>query len=340
MRFWLPVWILLAACSRDVTFPLDPTENYSVRLAPARNLALPEKTLAHRLKPPAGYLQLEGLQIAKGAYFQQFDLQKRPDPRYTLRSLLLAPRVFKQLQILFSDKAAHPLYAPRVLERTDVRLLMNGTFFGQVPAGDILGLRCKELGKLCIPGIYARAEQATGKNLNRRYVLAIDRKGKASVFRGGLKPKDYIPYRLAMGGGLLLFDKSLAPELYRAVGSPAYSRFYASGRYNHADLVARGQGGDPTRHAPRMAAGILSDGSLLLVTLGEGKYRHSGGADPAMMARLLRQLGAIKAVMFDGGGSPQLAIKNQFGELMVRSFPEITSRSNYLYNYAFLTLRS
>ncbi|MEZ0369297.1 MAG: phosphodiester glycosidase family protein [Candidatus Sericytochromatia bacterium] len=332
---------LLGGCSRELSFPLDPTAKFATKLAPARNQAPLEKALAIRLKQPGDYRQIQTLQIASGVLYQQFELktgQGRGDPRYTLRTLLLAPRAFGRLKVLFSDRPHHPLYAQTVLARPGIQVLLNGSFFGRVPAGDVIGLRCSEHGRDCAPGIYDQAEKLSGKDLDQRYTLMIDQRGRAGLFRGGLGSSSRQQYRLAMGGGLLLFDRDQAAGLYGAVGTGPYERLYSSPRYNHADLVARGQGGFPGRSAPRTAVGILGDGSLLLVNLGEGKYRFSGGASPARMAVLMKQLGAVRALLFDGGGAPQMAIKNRRGELMIRSYPEMTRSSNYLYNYAFVTL--
>lgn len=350
----LILMLMIAGCDqKKERFPLDPFDaidftlpNYTGKAEATLSfdhgldLEPVDSKLAARLKTPAGYRKTRTAQVAPGVLFRQYDLPNdlAPDPRQTLRVMLIAPAAFRQLEVLFSDQAHRPLSTQTVLARPGLQALMSWCFFGRIPAGDVIGQRCREGGRSCKPGIYHLAEKRTGKNINSRYSLAIGHNGKARFFRGGLGPSSTRWYKLAMGGGLLLYDKKTSPALYKAVGRKEYSKLYASKRYNHADFTAKGQAGYPWRNAPRSAAGLLPDGSLAIVNLGEGKYRFEGGASPARMALLLRQLGADSALMFDGGGAPQMVIKSRSGRLLARSWPEVTKSSNYLNNYAFLTL--
>lgn len=330
------------SCNNDLRLPLDPTlhldEKMSERLNKAAKLPV-RADLKHSLQTPAGHRKLYTVET-DGILYQQYQPKlKAQDERYILRSLLIPPRALYRLQIYFSDQRYHPLSSEALLRRKEIHGLVNGSFFGSYPAGDMLGQRCDRSGEHCQPGIFFQSETRSGKNLNLRYCFVIDRLGKAGIFRGGLGPKSYRSYRTALGGGILLFDKIKSPDLYQAVGSKKYNTLYSQTRYNHRDLLASGQGGFPLRYTPRTAMGILPSGAVVIVTLGEGKYRYQGGANPAQMALLLKQMGAVKALLFDGGGAPQLALKNNQNQLIVRSLPEVTRKSNYLNNYSFIGIQ-
>lgn len=339
-------------CSQDGSrFPLDPTSvlNDSDLLGDADgtdaqgnsvNWEPAPANLRDRLKTPSGYRASRSLNVGHGIVYRQFEQGKAnpSDPRYTLRALLITSPAFKQLQVLFSDTYDRPLYTQTVLERPGVMGLMSWCFFGRIPAGDMIGERCSGRGASCKPGIYHLAEKRTGKNIDLRYTAALNHYGQWRFFRGGLGADSRKWYRLAMGGGVLLFDQSQTPELYKAVGTSRYEGLYTSSRYNHTDIVSSGQAGYPKRAAPRSALGLLADGSLVFVNLGEGKYRFDGGSTPARLALLMKQLGTVKAIMFDGGGAPQMIFRNAQGRQLVRTYPELSRSSNYQYNYAFLTL--
>ncbi len=297
-----------------------------------------EKEFAAVLRTPGGYGSPRNQQVSPGIVYSQF-AHSSGDPRYHLRAILLHPKAFKQMQVLFSDQLDHPLYSQAIWQRPEVIGLMSWCFFGRIPAGDMIGKRCTSSGRYCTSGIYHNAEKRTGKDINQRYSIAINHAGQARLFRGGLGPDSGKWYRLSMGGGILLFDQQKSPELYRLAGQSGWLAKYLSAQYNHLDIVRSGQAGDPKRAAPRSAIGILKGGSLVFVNLGEGKYRFNGGATPARMAGLMKALGATQAVMFDGGGAPQILLKNRQGHLLERTYPEITNTSNYQYNYAYLTLK-
>lgn len=361
---WLALCLLLllAACQprscqpeHQPRFPVDGLPQDAKKIfdfmpssprptQPSDQLSVSETDMAFAdaLKTPPGYRRVRTLQIADGVIYRQFeqgDSYSSPDPRYTLRVLLVHPRAFQRLQVLFSDSWDQPLYTQTVLNRPGVQALMSWCFFGRIPAGDMIGWRCRQRGASCVPGIYHQASQRTGKNIHQRYTLAINHPGQVRLFRGGLGKDSRRWYRLAMGGGMLLFDEQMAPALYYAVARPGYNGLFSSARFNHADIVKKGQAGDPQRAAPRSAAGSLPGGSLVFANLGEGQYRFRGGATPARMAWLMKQMGLHRALLFDGGGAPQMILKTPQGRQLVRTYPENTQTSNYLYNYAFLTLQ-
>lgn len=60
------------------------------------------------------------------------------------------------------------------------------------------------------------------------------------------------------------------------------------------------------RH-PRTAAGVDARGSLLLVTV-DGRAKWSQGASLSEMAAIMKRLGAVNAMNFDGGGSSTMVV--------------------------------
>ena len=62
-----------------------------------------------------------------------------------------------------------------------------------------------------------------------------------------------------------------------------------------------------TKH-PRSAAGVTSDGKLILVTV-DGRQSISTGISLQDLALLMKRLGAVNAINLDGGGSTTLSVK-------------------------------
>ncbi|PIQ23264.1 hypothetical protein COW64_25680, partial [bacterium (Candidatus Blackallbacteria) CG18_big_fil_WC_8_21_14_2_50_49_26] len=275
--------------------PRMPSPEFKEYLLPVN------KVQATDLRTPNDYHRSRMLQLSPGVLFKQYERKGiyPPDPVQTLRALLIQPKAFKQIQVLFSDQYRHPLYFYKVANRTQTMAVMNWGFFGSIPGGDILGQRCTRQGVNCKSGIYHNSEKRTGKRTDLRYTLAITKKGQAQIFRGGLGPQSGKWYTKAMGGGILLFDRDLAPQLWVAVGRKYYTHYYLNPRYNEASIVRSGQAGDPSRPAPRSAMGIMADGSILYLQLGEGKLRLEGGATPARLAKIMKEMGAVRALMFD-----------------------------------------
>lgn len=344
--------LVLNGCRERETpqFKVDPEELMRFRppdLRPFRPSPVFKESLlpvnpqqAAILKTPGDYQRTRLLQLAEGILFKQYERKGHypPDPVQTLRVLLIKPRAFSKVHALFSDQFRKPLYFYTVAHRRKTLAVMNWGFFGAIPAGDILGQRCIQQGARCRPALYHNSERRTRKRTDLRYTLVINRQGRATLFRGGLGKQARQWYSLALGGGILLFDRDLAPPLWFATGRKNYSMFYAQPRYNDPGIVKAGQAGDPRRSAPRSALGIMADGSLLYLQIGEGRYRLIGGATPARLALLLKQMGAIKALMFDGGGAPVMVVRTQQGQTISRTLPEHTRTSNYYYNYSFLVV--
>jgi len=53
---------------------------------------------------------------------------------------------------------------------------------------------------------------------------------------------------------------------------------------------------------------------------------------------LMKELGCIRALMFDGGGAPVMVVRTKKGQMLSHTHPEHSRTSNYFYNYSFLTL--
>lgn len=64
----------------------------------------------------------------------------------------------------------------------------------------------------------------------------------------------------------------------------------------------------PGKH-PRTALGINWDGSEIIFLTVDGRHSSFKGVDLATLAGLMRELGAVNAINFDGGGSTNMGIK-------------------------------
>lgn len=82
------------------------------------------------------------------------------------------------------------------------------------------------------------------------------------------------------------------------------------GRYRllRDGVSALGENAALTRRAPRTAAGVTADGTLLLVTVDGRESRVSAGATLSEAADLMASLGAENAVGLDGGGSTTVVV--------------------------------
>jgi hypothetical protein len=297
------------------------------------------KRAAEVLRTPNGYHRTRLFQLSEGILFKQYEINGKSSlPQVTIRALRIEPRAFPKLQVLFSDTAKRPLYFYKVAQRKQTMAIMNWGFFGTIPAGDVLGQRCSRQGLSCKPGMFYNSEKRTGKRTDRRYLLTINRRNQAQIQRGGLGPQSHKWYKMAMGGGILLFDRDLASHLWLATGRKHYNSLFASPRFNESSIVSPGQAGDVRRSAPRSALGIMADGSLVYMQIGEGKYRLKSGATPARLAVLMKELGCIRALMFDGGGAPVMVVRTKKGQMLSHTHPEHSRTSNYFYNYSFLVL--
>lgn len=75
-----------------------------------------------------------------------------------------------------------------------------------------------------------------------------------------------------------------------------------------------------TRH-PRTAAGVTSDGTIVLLVVDGRQPAVSNGASLADLAYIIASLGCTDAVNLDGGGSSTFIVKNAKGELITENSP-------------------
>ena len=75
-----------------------------------------------------------------------------------------------------------------------------------------------------------------------------------------------------------------------------------------------------TRH-PRTAAGVTSDGTVVLIVVDGRQPAISNGASLADLAYIMSTLDCVNAINLDGGGSSTFILKNEKGELKTENSP-------------------
>lgn len=75
-----------------------------------------------------------------------------------------------------------------------------------------------------------------------------------------------------------------------------------------------------TRH-PRTAAGVTSDGTVVLIVVDGRQPAISNGASLADLAYIMSTLDCVNAINLDGGGSSTFILKNEKGELVTENSP-------------------
>ncbi|MEB3330834.1 MAG: phosphodiester glycosidase family protein [Candidatus Sericytochromatia bacterium] len=134
---------------------------------------------------------------------------------------------------------------------------------------------------------------------DRRWHLAVGTDGQPRFRRGGLSELEaQQPAPPGFVGGLgRLYGEAEVATLSRDVANGAFLRRLRAGvsdrSFPNVDL---------TSPVARTLVGRKPDGSLLLVTAGQGSERGRG-AGFAEAALLMRSLGAVEAYTLDGGGS-------------------------------------
>ena len=79
-----------------------------------------------------------------------------------------------------------------------------------------------------------------------------------------------------------------------------------------------------TRH-PRTAAGVTSDGTVVLIVVDGRQPEISNGASLADLAYIMSTLDCVNAINLDGGGSSTFILKNEKGELITENSPSAGS---------------
>jgi hypothetical protein len=85
-------------------------------------------------------------------------------------------------------------------------------------------------------------------------------------------------------------------------------------------LIPAQGGKSPPRH-PRSAAGLSGDGRFLYLLAVDGSRPGSVGATEAELGIMLRQLGALWGLNFDGGGSTALVLRDSQGRVKAVNTP-------------------
>jgi hypothetical protein len=271
---------------------------------------------------PKSYTLKNKSELKDGIDF--FELNNGNDKK-TIRAVEINPSNLKNLNVLFSRDSS--LNIEKVHKDPKNLVVMNGTFFTGTgvdgrAAGDLKGIeKSVSLKANEKKGLVTNAETSVRKEIEQRFSFAVDNSGKASIFKGGLDDKKQSDFKTSIGGGVLLFD-SKDSSLYKNLNNESsYESDYLA--KNDKRITSSGQGGDPNRATPRSAIGIMSNGSTVLVNIGEGIYRRAGGMTPYQVAKTLKEMGCVSAIMFDGGGAPVLKAKDENGKEVTNSSPDI-----------------
>jgi exopolysaccharide biosynthesis protein len=91
-------------------------------------------------------------------------------------------------------------------------------------------------------------------------------------------------------------------------------------RNGGTDNLSIGTDFSDTRH-PRTAAGVTSDGTIVLVVVDGRQPEISNGASLADLAYIMSTLDCVNAINLDGGGSSTFILKNEKGELVTENSP-------------------
>lgn len=335
LKVWLSVIGLMLALSAlwQLARDVKPSSAQASQALSGRQILSASQLAA--FMPPKDYTLKQSHLLKPGLRAERWE-KRRPDPARTVRLLQLAPEQARQLEVLFSARLDHYLSLEQLRQQYQPLLLMNWAFFGRLPAGDIQGLSCRPAYQSCQPGLYQDSQRRTGQPTSQRYCYQLDQTGQSRIERGSLRQLKRPERRLALCGGVLLFDQT-HPGLYRSVGTSSYLSHYR--RLNEPRIIGRGQGGEPERRASRTAIGSLPDGQLVLAQLGEGRYQGLGGLTPAEWAALLKELGLSQALMFDGSGATAFELRDAKGHLLEQAQPYHSREQDFRYNASWLMLR-
>lgn len=107
---------------------------------------------------------------------------------------------------------------------------------------------------------------------------------------------------------------------------------------------------DITGYAQRTAAGVTADGKKLILAVCDGRQTDCKGMTQAMMADAMIELGCVRAVNLDGGGSSTMTVRDEITDVVsvknsvsslrnVSTSVGIFNKSEYIGNVSGATLR-
>lgn len=201
-----------------------------------------------------------------------------------------------RLEAAFSD-GVQPITPQRVRQTPHLAAAVNAAFFGfgstEATYGDLRGA-----GKTYLDEKFGSGYDSIS---DRRYFIAQKDDGEVFFGRGGLSELGMPDNVTGFVGGMgRLFSAEEAPRLAADVTSGAFNQRLRAAVANRSFPNT-----DLTSGIARTLVGRKEDGTVLLVTLGEGNNR-ARGAGFAEAALLLRNLGAVEAYTLDGGGSTHM----------------------------------
>ena len=278
---------------------------------------------------PTGYKEKKTAQLSTGINYNEFSTNNDASGKKTVRAVTISPEKYNKIGVQFADSKSAININSLSNSSQKPLLVMNGTFFGGSVAGDAKG-KVHSKGQVD-SGSFIRSEKSVAAKIDNRYTFAITNDNKPVIFKGGLyNPNEKTPHigkselevKTALGGGVLLFDGANS-AMYKAVGTKAYNS--QLGKNNEKDIVNVNIG--LSRECARSALGIMPNGSIIMVNIGEGQYHREdeGGVTPAKVAKIMKEMGCVSAIMYDGGGAPTMKVKDDKGNVIANTKPNIDS---------------
>jgi exopolysaccharide biosynthesis protein len=288
---------------------------------------------------PSNYKVTNQVELIKGVTYNEFE---NNNIKETVRAVSIRPEQFDKFNVEFVSNGAKENQInlnARFNDKNKPLVEMNGTFFGNNLAGDAKGIINKD-GKTK-SGVYTRAEIGVNPDIKNRYMFAITNKNVALIKKDGLYSKNEKPdgifekdVKTALGGGLLLFNGN-DTSLSKTVGTSKYSNELKLN--NSSNFIDETLGLE--RNCARSAMGIMQDGSIVMVNVGEGKYHDEkeGGVSIPKLAKIMKEMGCISAIMYDGGGAPTIKVRDNKGTELANTTPDIhkaygSNRSVFILN--------
>ncbi len=166
-------------------------------------------------------------------------------------------------------------------------------------------------GKNVIAGVNADFFDMGGTNVMRGLCI------KDGVFISGTGDRPW--FGITTDGDAVMGNAgeyaSYKDKLFTAVGGS-----HVILRNGGIDNLSIGTEFSDTRH-PRTAAGVTSDGTVVLIVVDGRQPEISNGASLADLAYIMSTLDCVNAINLDGGGSSTFILKNEKGELVTENSP-------------------